>query len=352
MCSHVVTSGEGSPIEGTRRRSERSSGPRNISVVIPCFNEEEVLPVLFARLREVFESITCPVEFIFVDDGSSDSTLAILRAAAETNPAYRVLALSRNFGHQGALTSGLDYARGEVVLIMDADLQDPPELLHRMLEKWKDGYDVVYGQRTARQGETWFKRLCAFAFYRLFERIIGIKVPRDTGDFRLLDRRAAASLAALREPHRFIRGMVSWLGYRQTPVQYERPVREHGETKYPFRKSLFLAIDAITSFSYAPLRLATYLGIAISIFAFFYIAVVIALKILIWFGLPIVETPGYTSIMACMLLLGGVQLIVLGLIGEYVGRIFEQGQQRPLYLVDEVIGDPKLEPSSWPSPAS
>ena len=324
-------------------RSDRMNGPTHLSVVIPCYNEEAVLPFLFGRMHEVLGALKCPYEVILVDDGSRDRTREILLTQSQQDPRIRVVALSRNFGHQGALTAGLDYARGEVVLIMDADLQDPPELLPKMLEKWREGFDVVYGQRIARMGESWFKRSCAFLFYRIFERIIGIKVPRDTGDFRLLDRRAAKGLAALREPHRFVRGLVAWVGFRQTPVMYERPNREHGETKYPFKKSLFLAVDAITSFSYAPLRMATYLGVAISGFAFVYIAIVLFLKILIWWGLEIEETPGYTSLMACVLLLGGVQLIFLGLIGEYVGRIFEQGQNRPLYLLDEVTQPPPLD---------
>jgi dolichol-phosphate mannosyltransferase len=324
-------------------RSERVNGPGHISVVIPCYNEEAVLPFLFGRMHDVLGALKCPYEIIFVDDGSRDRTREILLTQSQQDLRVRVVALSRNFGHQGALTAGLDHARGEVVLIMDADLQDPPELLPKMLEKWREGFDVVYGQRSARVGESWFKRSCAFIFYRIFERIIGIKVPRDTGDFRLLDQRAARGLAELREPHRFVRGLVAWVGFRQTPVMYERPNREHGETKYPFKKSLFLAIDAITSFSYAPLRMATYLGVAISGFAFVYIAVVLILKVLIWWGVEIEETPGYTSLMACVLLLGGVQLIFLGLIGEYVGRIFEQGQDRPLYLLDEVTPPPPLD---------
>jgi dolichol-phosphate mannosyltransferase len=324
------------------RDVDRHKGPKTISIVIPCYNEQEVLKSLFDRLNIVIKLLGCSCEVIFVDDGSVDSTRAILLEQARHDPRVRVVVLSRNFGHQGALTAGLDHARGEVVLIMDADLQDPPELLPQMIEKWRGGADVVYGQRSGRIGESWFKRGCAFLFYRVFERIIGIKVPRDTGDFRLLDRRAVRSLLELREPHRFVRGMVAWVGFRQEPIFYERPNREHGETKYPFRKSFFLAIDAITSFSYAPLRLATYLGVAISGFAFFYIFLVILLKILIWWGLDIQETPGYTSLMACLLLLGGVQLIVLGLIGEYVGRIFEQGQNRPLYLLDEVTPPPHL----------
>ena len=203
-----------------------------------------------------------------------------------------------------------------------------------MLKEWSDGYDVVYGQRRKRSGESASKKFFAFAFYRIFERIAGLKVPRDTGDFRLMDRRAVDALQSLRERHRFVRGMVSWIGYHQKAVQYDRPERFAGVTKYPFRKSLFLAIDAITSFTYAPLRLASYLGLATSALAFLYILVVVALKLI---G---ISYSGYTSMMAAILLLGGVQLTVLGILGEYVGRIFEQGQQRPLYLIDQVQGEP------------
>jgi dolichol-phosphate mannosyltransferase len=245
--------------------------------------------------------------------------------------------LARNFGHQTAVTCGLDQARGEVVVILDADLQDPPELIPEMLDKWRDGYDVVYGQRRSRAGESASKLLFAYLFYRLFERVVGFSVPRDTGDFRLMDRRAVNALQSLRERHRFIRGMVSWIGHHQTAVMYDRPERFAGTTKYPFRKSLFLAIDAITSFTYAPLRIASYLGVATSVLAFLYIGVVLVLKVL---G---INFPGYTSIMASILFLGGAQLTVLGILGEYVGRIFEQGQQRPLYLVDQIRGEPLKE---------
>jgi dolichol-phosphate mannosyltransferase len=214
-----------------------------------------------------------------------------------------------------------------------------------MLARWSEGYDVVYGQRQSRQGETASKKLFAFLFYRIFERIAGLKVPRDTGDFRLMDRRAVNALQSLRERHRFVRGMVSWIGYHQIAVPYARPERFAGTTKYPFRKSLFLAIDAITSFTYAPLRLASYLGLITSLGAFLYILVVLALKLL---G---VNVSGYTSLMASILLLGGVQLLVLGILGEYVGRIFEQGQGRPLYLIDRIHGEPLASSSTAHSAA-
>jgi len=252
----------------------------------------------------------------------------------QSNTNFKVVKLARNCGHQFALTCGLDQARGEVILIIDADLQDPPELFPVMLAKWREGYDVVYGQRTRRQGETLAKRFFAYAFYRVIHNLTKVNIPPDTGDFRLMDRRAVDALQTLREKHRFIRGMVSWVGFNQTALPYERPERFAGETKYPFKKSLLLAVDAITSFSTAPLRLATYLGTTLSIVSFLYILIVLILNVL---GRNL---PGYTSMMGSILLLGGIQLVVLGIIGEYVGRIFEQGQSRPLYIIDRIEGEP------------
>ncbi len=315
-------------------RTPRNRDPHSISLVIPCYNEEDVLPELRRRLQELVAQYSCPVEVVLVDDGSKDSTWPLLQSYAKEDPFVKAVRLSRNFGHQTAITCGLDQTRGEVVVILDADLQDPPELIPQMIADWRDGYDVVYGQRRTRAGESVTKKFFAFAFYRIFEKVAGLKVPRDTGDFRLMDRRAVDALQSLRERHRFVRGMVSWIGYHQKALLYDRPERFAGTTKYPFRKSLFLAIDAITSFTYAPLRIASYLGVATSVLAFGYILVVLALKVL---G---INFPGYTSIMASILLLGGVQLTVLGILGEYVGRIFEQGQQRPLYLVDQIHGEP------------
>ncbi len=308
--------------------------PASLSLVIPCYNEEEVIHHLRDRLLSVLEPAGIPYEIVLVDDGSKDKTWSIMDSFAQENSRFKCIRLSRNHGHQLALTCGLDQARGEVVLIMDADLQDPPELLHEMLEKWKQGYDVVYGKRKKRHGESFSKKLFAAAFYRIFAKLTGFEMPQDTGDFRLMDRRAVEALQSLRERHRFIRGMVSWIGFAQTPVFYDRPERYAGVTKYPFRKSLFLAIDAITSFSYAPLRLASYVGAAFSALSFVYMIVVIGLK---FAG---INFSGYTSIMASLLLIGGVQLMFLGIIGEYIGRIFEQGQMRPLYLIDEVVGEP------------
>lgn len=315
-------------------RTPRNREPQSISLVIPCYNEQDVLPELHRRLQELVAQYSCPVEVVLIDDGSKDQTWPLLHQYALEDNFIKAIRLSRNFGHQTAITCGLDQTRGEVVVILDADLQDPPELIPEMIKEWSDGYDVVYGQRRKREGEALSKKFFAFAFYRIFEKIAGLEVPRDTGDFRLMDRRAVDALQSLRERHRFVRGMVSWIGYHQKALQYDRPERFAGVTKYPFRKSLFLAIDAITSFTYAPLRLASYLGVATSALAFLYIVVVVLLKVL---G---INVPGYTSIMASILLLGGVQLTILGILGEYVGRIFEQGQQRPLYLVDQITGEP------------
>jgi glycosyltransferase involved in cell wall biosynthesis len=313
----------------------RTHAPRSLSVVVPCYNEQEVLPELHRRVLAAVEAAAIPAaEIILIDDGSKDGTWQLMTELQRADPSLKVIRLSRNYGHQLALTCGLDHAHGEVVLIIDADLQDPPELLSDMLKLWQQGYDVVYGKRMRRHGERPLKRFFAFSFYRLISHITGVEIPSDTGDFRLLDRRALRALLALREKHRFVRGMVSWIGYQQTPILYDRPERFAGETKYPFRKSLKLAFDAITSFSYAPLRLASYLGAIFSVLAFLYILVVIGLKI------AGINFPGYTSIMASILLMGGVQLMMLGIVGEYVGRIFEQGQGRPLYLIDRIEGEP------------
>ena len=315
---------------------DRSQGPRSISIVAPCYNEEEVIHTLHHRLTEVVSALKINYEIILVDDGSRDKTWELMQTMAQADPHLKCIKLSRNFGHQMALTCGLDQAKGEVILVIDADLQDPPELLPKMLEKWREGFDVAYGKRSSRAGETAAKKFFAFAFYRILTKIAGVNIPEDTGDFRLLSRPALEALLSLRERHRFIRGMVSWVGFNQTPVFYQRAERFAGETKYPFRKSLILAFNAIVSFSYAPLRLATFLGFGISGFAVLYIFIVIGLK------LAGISFPGYTSIMATILLLGGTQLVVLGIIGEYIGRIFEQGQSRPLYVVDLIAGNPPI----------
>lgn len=328
----------------------RPRDPSSISIVVPCFNEEEVFGELRRRLSAVMTELHAKIgsryEIVLIDDGSRDRTWELMCQAQREDSHFKVIRLSRNHGHQLALSCGLDQARGEVVLIMDGDLQDPPELIYEMLEKWREGYEVVYGKRRQRRGEGLSKRLFAFLFYRFFKKLTGFELPSDTGDFRLMDQRAVGAFRVLRERHRFIRGMVSWIGFHQTPVFYDRPERHAGTTKYPFRKSLFLAIDAITSFSFAPLRLASYLGVLFSGLAFLYIFVVLGLH------LAGRNLPGYTSHMAAILLLGGVQLIVLGIMGEYVGRIFEQGQRRPTYLVDRILGEPLEGEQAFPPPVS
>ncbi|KDA53733.1 MAG: glycosyltransferase family 2 protein [Acidobacteriota bacterium] len=303
-----------------------------LSVVVPVFNEEENLPELYRRLTAVLGTAASSWEILFVDDGSRDRSWEIIRGLAENDPRVRGLRFSRNFGHQMAFAAGLDHARGQAVVIMDADLQDPPELIPQLLAKHREGFEVVYAVRTARHGETFFKRLTAKLFYRLLARITSVQIPLDTGDFRLMGRRAVEAFRRLPERHRFTRGLVAWLGFPQTGVPYERAPRHAGTTKYPLRKMLRFAVDAITSFSHVPLQLATWLGFIVSGFAFFYILVVIALK---FAG---ISWPGYTSIMAAILFLGGVQLVMVGLLGEYVGRIYDEVKHRPLYLVAEEAG--------------
>ena len=313
---------------------KRDRLPKSISVAVPCYNEEEVIGETFKRLKVVLDKTNIPYEIIFVDDGSKDSTWSLISSFSKNDKTVKAVKLARNHGHQFALTCALDQSKGEVVLIIDADLQDPPELLDEMIKKWQEGYYVIYGQRIARDGESLSKKFFAFAFYRVISKISKINIPQDTGDFRLIDRKALDVLLSMRETQRFIRGMVAWVGFPQTPLPYHRAERFAGTTKYPFKKSLLLAFDAITSFSYAPLRLATYLGMFFSVISFLYFMVVIVLKFM---G---INFPGYTSLMGAILMLGGIQLIVLGIIGEYVGRIFEQGQKRPLYIIQDIKGEP------------
>jgi len=306
-----------------------------VSVVVPLYNEGANVATLVVRIAAVMAAALGPeddYEIVAVNDGSGDATLAELRLAAARERRLVIVDLSRNFGHQIAATAGLDQAHGDAVVLMDGDLQDPPELIAEFLERWRAGYDVVYAVRKSRAAESAFKRLTARVFYRLIRRLTNVSIPVDTGDFRLMSRRVVDALGETREKHRFLRGLVSWVGYRQTGVTYERDARLHGESKYPLSKMLKFAIDGVTSFSEIPLRFATYLGFGVSLLAFVYAIVVLALKI---FGL---NEPGYTSIMAAILFLGGVQLITIGIVGEYLGRIYDQVKQRPLYLVASVEG--------------
>jgi dolichol-phosphate mannosyltransferase len=305
-----------------------------ISVVVPLFDEAGNVSELIGRITAIMDRLAPAhggtYEIVAVNDGSRDGTLAALRALAGRHPQLVVIDLSRNFGHQIAATAGLDAARGDAVVLMDGDLQDPPELIERFLEKWREGYDVVYATRKTRRGESAFKLLTARIFYRMIRRLTNVSIPVDTGDFRLMSRRVVDALAQTREKHRFLRGLVSWVGYRQIGIEYERDPRFSGETKYPVSKMLGFAVDGITSFSEIPLRFATYLGFTVSTFAFVYIIVVLVRAVL---GQ---NEPGYTSLMVVLLFLGGIILISLGIIGEYLGRIYDQVKQRPLYLVSSV----------------
>jgi glycosyltransferase involved in cell wall biosynthesis len=303
-----------------------------LSLVLPIFNEEAVIPELHARLQKFLPALGVESEVVFVDDGSRDRSLELLRTLSAAEPRYRVLSFARNFGHQAAITAGLDHARGEAVVVMDADLQDPPEVVLEMVAKWREGFDVVYGKRRTRQGETRLKLLTAKWFYRIFARLIPIEVPLDTGDFRLMSRRIVTVLRELRETHRFIRGLVAWLGFRQTAVLYDRPVRFAGETKFPFAKMLRFAIDGITSFSILPLRFATYLGMLISV-----CSVAVAIWAVVARFVFHATVPGWTTVIVLVSLLAAVQLIMTGILGEYIGRIYEQVKLRPLYVLSEKI---------------
>jgi dolichol-phosphate mannosyltransferase len=298
---------------------------RLLSVVAPVFDEDALVEAFHARVCGALEGI--PFELILVDDGSRDQTPQLLAALAATDPRVRVIQLSRNFGHQTALTAGLDHARGDAVAMLDADLQDPPELIPELLEHWHRGTDVVYAVRRRRDGETRFKLTTARWFYKLFSAIGDVGLEPDSGDFRLLDRAPLDALLSMRERNRFLRGMTVWVGYTQTAVSYERDARHAGETKYTLRKMLSFSLDAISSFSHRPLQLATLIGFLCAGLAFLLIPIVIALRIAGSY------LPGFGTITIAVLLLGGIQLMAIGMIGEYVGRIYDEVKGRPLYLV-------------------
>lgn len=311
-----------------------------LSVVIPVYNEAEVIGEMYRRLTRVASVLPdLDYELVVVDDGSRDASYPALLAIAQADPRLRVLKLSRNFGHQTAITAGIDVARGDAVVIIDADLQDPPEVIPEMIARWREGFDVVYGVRAKRSGETMMKVATASVFYRMLDRMTNISIPVDAGDFRLMSRRAADQLRAMREKDRFVRGLISWIGFRQTSVVYQREARFAGKTKYPFGKMLKFAIDGLTSFSTAPLKLATWMGYLASAFAFVYLASVFVQK---WLGKTI---EGWATIMVAMLFMGGVQLICLGIMGEYIGRIFTEAKQRPLYVVEEFVNGDQAGPA-------
>ena len=311
---------------------------QKLSIVIPIFNEEPIIDELDRRLRAFVPSIEAlglAWEVVFVNDGSRDASMAKLRTLAQKEQRYKVVSFSRNFGHQIAITAGLDRADGDAVVVMDADLQDPPEVVAQMVEQWRAGYDVVYGVRSRRHGETIFKKLTAALFYRFLRSMTGVEIPVDAGDFRLMSRPAMLALRALRERHRFVRGMVAWVGFRQTGVTYERSARFAGDTKYPVRKMVRFALDGITSFSTVPLRVATWLGV---LSGFAAVAVGIWALYIKFYVSGVV--PGWTTIMILVAFSSSVQLMVMGILGEYIGRAYDELKRRPLYLVSEQLNLP------------
>ena len=327
----------------------RRGADATLSIVVPLFNEAANVDELLRRIAEVVRGLrVAPADYevILVDDGSRDATLEKLLDAAHRDRHLRVLSLSRNFGHQIAATAGLDAARGDAVVLMDGDLQDPPELIDDFLEKFREGYDVVYATRRRRAGESRFKLLTAALFYRTIRRLTNVSIPVDTGDFRLMSRRVVVALRDSRERHRFIRGLVSWVGYKQTGIEYDRAERFSGESKYPVSKMFRFAIDGITAFSEIPLRLATWFGFVVSAVAFVVGLIEIGIRVFTGYNLP-----GYTSTIFAILFLGGVQLITIGILGEYVGRIYDEIKGRPLYLVAENVGSGLDTSDSAPSAA-
>ncbi|OQX67074.1 MAG: glycosyltransferase [Sorangiineae bacterium NIC37A_2] len=306
--------------------------PPRLSLVLPVFNEEETIPELARRLKEFLPQLGVTYEVLFIDDGSKDRSLALLKELAREEPRYKVLSFGRNFGHQIAITAGLDIAEGDAVVVMDADLQDPPEVVAEMFAQFEAGFDVVYGIRTKRHGESIFKKVTAAVYYRLLRKLLGFEVPLDAGDFRLMSRQVVIAMRSLRERHRFVRGMVAWIGFKQTKVYYERPARFAGETKYPLSKMLKFAIDGITSFSVVPVRIATYLAILSGLLAVGIGIWSISQKLL---GAPVVT--GWTTIMMLIAASSAAQLLVMGILGEYVGRTYEEVKKRPLYTVAERV---------------
>lgn len=304
------------------------------SLIVPIYNEAETLPALYQRVGAVMEQLGAPVELVMVDDGSQDGSLAMMRSLHHQDPRLCYLSFARNFGHQTAVTAGLNFARGRAIIILDADLQDPPELIPAMVDLWQQGYQVVYAQRIQRRREPWLKKLMAYWFYRILRVLADVEIPADTGDFCLMDRQVVDLLNAMPERNRYIRGLRSWVGFKQTAIPFERDPRFAGEVKYTFRKSLNLAINSIIAFSKVPLRLATYLGLFAAS-----LAVIMMFLVLYWrLFEPSSNLVGYSMITMAIFFLGAVQLICIGILGEYVGRIYEEVKGRPLYTLKEVGG--------------
>jgi dolichol-phosphate mannosyltransferase len=307
------------------------------SIAVPVYNELESLPELHRRISEVMQATGESWELLLIDDGSIDGSREWIEEKAASDTRLRSVIFARNFGHQIAVTAGLDHCRGKALVIMDADLQDPPEVIPDLIAKWREGFEVVYAVRAEREGETWFKKVTATLFYRLINRITDVDIPLDTGDFRLMDRQVIDVLSSMREKHRFPRAMAAWVGFRQTGVPYKRAARFAGETKYPFRKMLRLALNAITGFSYFPLQIATYLGFFSAGLSILAIPIVIILRLMgnqAFFG--------QASTLIAVLFLGGVQLISLGILGEYIGRLYDEAKGRPLYIVRKESHNTKM----------
>jgi glycosyltransferase involved in cell wall biosynthesis len=304
------------------------------SIIAPVYNEAGSLPELFRRLSAVMDATGEPWELILIDDGSSDNSTAMINGLAEKDERVRPVIFARNFGHQIAVTAGMDYARGDAVVIIDSDLQDPPELIPELIAKWREGYEVVYAIRAEREGESWFKLWTASMFYRMIYKITEVKIPLDTGDFRLIDRKVVNVMKRMRERYRFLRGMSAWVGFKQVGVPYKRAARFAGITKYPFKKMFKLAINAVTGFSYFPLQLATYIGFFAAGLSILLIPVVILVRVLTNFQLS-----GQATTLVAVLFLGGVQLISLGILGEYLGRVYDEVKGRPLYVVSQAPED-------------
>jgi polyisoprenyl-phosphate glycosyltransferase len=322
--------------------------PRLISLIIPVYCEQQILPEFYTRAKAALAQLspTYSHELIFINDGSTDASLKILHDFSRTDPTVRVLSLARNFGHQLAITAGLDHAHGDAAVVIDADLQDPPELIPDMVRKWEEGFKVVYGVRQSRHGETAFKLATAKAFYRVLSYLSDTPLPLDSGDFRLLDRAVIDALCQIREESRYIRGLVSWIGFTQCPIPYQRDVRRAGETKFPLRRMLKFALDGISSFSEKPLRLSSHLGFAVTVLSLL-AAVFIIIRKAVYHDQLIA---GWASVMVTVLFMGGIQLLSIGILGEYVGRIFRQSKGRPLYIIAEKINvEP---PATVPAPAA
>ncbi|KLU63856.1 hypothetical protein DEAC_c42210 [Desulfosporosinus acididurans] len=309
------------------------------SIVIPVYNEEAVIEQTYRRLKLVMESTREPYELIFVNDGSSDRTVAIIKDFGGQDDAVKLITFSRNFGHQVAITAGMDYASGDAVVVIDADLQDPPELILEMIAKWKEGFDVVYAKRTKRKGETFFKKQTAHLFYRILKASTDLEIPTDTGDFRLLDRKVCVELKRLPEKNRYVRGLVSWVGFRQTAIEYERDERLAGESKYPLKKMIKLSLDGLTSFSFKPIKMAIYAGVILILCGLIFLAGLLFLKL----SAASNVIAGWNLVMVMQLVLTGILLTMMGIIGEYIGRIYDEVRDRPLYIVGEYYGAKKKE---------